>query len=203
MGFYQRNILPALIDRGMQNKAIKEHRPAIPPLASGRVLEVGMGSGLNIPYYSNSVEHLFGLEPSQKLLDKAEQPAAHAAFQVDLIPARAEDIPLEDNAVDCVVSTWTLCSIPEIESALLEMRRVLKPDGRLIFIEHGYAPDPEVVKWQNRLAPILRCLAGCNPNRQIETLISEAGFRFSDLTKDYLDGPRFISYHYIGQATPI
>ncbi len=202
MGFYANKILPALIDRGMQNKVLTEHRPRIPSLASGRVLEVGFGSGLNLPHYPDTVAHLFALEPSQALLDKSAERTAAAAFPVEHIAASAADIPLEEHSVDTIVSTWTLCSIPEIEDALQDMRRVLKPDGRLLFIEHGHAPDPEVARWQDRLAPVFRCIAGCNPNRRIDTLIGQAGFRITDLEKGYFDGPRFISYHFVGQASP-
>ena len=202
MGFYERNILPYLISRGMQNKAISKYRPIIPPQAEKRVLEIGMGSGLNIPYYTESVEHLFGLEPSEKLLQEAVIYAADAPFPVDLLEASAEDIPLENDSVDTVVSTWSLCSIPDVENALLEMRRVLKPQGRLLLIEHGRAPDTGVAKWQDRLAPVFRGLAGCNPNRPIDHLLEDAGFDCSDIEQNYMDGPRFISYHYIGQASP-
>ena len=202
MGFYANRILPTLIDRGMQNKALRKHRPRIPSLATGRVLEVGFGSGLNLPYYRSTVTHLFALEPSQALLDKSAERTAAAAFPVEPIAASAADIPLAKNSIDTIVSTWTLCSIPGIEDALRDMRRVLKSDGRLLFIEHGHAPDPEVARWQDRLAPVFRCIAGCNPNRPIDTLIGTAGFRITEIEKGYFDGPRFISYHFVGQAKP-
>ena len=203
MGFYEQRILPKLIARGMENKVMEKHRPRMPPLARGRVLEVGIGSGLNIPHYTEAVDQLFGLEPLGELLDKAAPRAAVAGFPVDLIPGVAENIPLEDNCVDTVVSTWTLCSIPDIETALTEMRRVLKPSGRLLFLEHGRAPDAGVARWQDRLAPLFRVLAGCNPNRQMDQLIQAAGFGFADIERTYFDGPRFISYHFIGQAAPL
>ena len=202
MGFWQERVVPTLVLRGMQNRVITEYRPRIPPLARARVLEVGIGNGLNIPYYGNEVEHLFGLEPSRQLLDDAGERAAAAPFPVDLIEAVAEDIPLEDNSIDTVVSTWTLCSIPSIEQAMQEMRRVLKPDGRLLFIEHGRAPDEGVAKWQNRLTPVFRALAGCRLNRVMDELIADAGFELVDLEKSYLEGPRLLAYHYIGQASP-
>jgi len=202
MGFYQRHILPHLIAGGMRNSAMAENRPRIAPRANKRVLEVGLGSGLNIPLYTDAVEHLFGLEPLEGLRERARPLAEAAPFPVELMDASAEDIPLEDNSIDTVVSTWTLCSIPDIETALLEMRRVLKPGGRLLFMEHGHAPDPEVVKWQKRLRPVFTRLAGCDLNRRIDALIEGAGFEFSSLDRNYLDGPRFLSYHYIGTATP-
>jgi len=202
MGFYARHILPVLIDRGMRNKAMTEHRPHIPSRATGRVLEIGIGSGLNIPYYPEAIEHLFGLEPSGKLLDLAGEAAEQAAFPVEFIESGAEQIPLDNQSIDTVVSTWTLCSIPEIESALAEVRRVLKPGGRFLFIEHGLAPDPPVVRWQKRLAPVFRTLAGCNPDRPMDRLISDAGFSFERINREYLDGPKFLAFHYQGEARP-
>lgn len=202
MAFYRNRILPRLIDRGMRNKVITAHRPRVPPLARGRALEIGMGAGLNIPYYTAAVRHLFGLEPADHLRSLAAEAADRAPFPVTLIGSGAEDIPLETHSLDTVVSTWTLCSIPDVERALPEIRRVLKPGGRLMFIEHGLAPDAAVARTQARLLPVFRGLAGCTLNREMDRLIREAGFRFAVLEKGYLDGPQFISYHYIGQAEP-
>jgi SAM-dependent methyltransferase len=200
MSFYGDRIMPRIIAAGMQNKAMNRHRPRIPPLATGRVLEVGIGSGLNLPYYGRDVTRVFGLEPSAFLRQQAAEAARSAPFPVELLAAGAESIPLDSGSVDTVVSTWTLCSIPDLESALAEIRRVLRPGGRLLFFEHGRAPDPAVSRWQDRLAPLFRGLAGCNPNRQIDTSIADAGFRLVDIERTYLDGPRFISWHFIGQA---
>jgi len=202
MSFYERRILPWLIDRGMRNRVMTKYRPQIPPLAEGRVLEVGVGAGLNFPYYTRRVKHLFGLEPADALRRSAAQVADSLAFPVTLIASGAESIPLEAGSIDTVVSTWTLCSIQKVELALREMRRVLKPGGRLIFMEHGKTPDADVNRLQDRLAPVLRLVAGCNPNRLIDRLITEAGFRLARLEKTYLDGPRFIAYHYVGEAIP-
>lgn len=202
MSFYQQRILPWLIDRGMRNKVMTKYRPRIPPLAEGQVLEVGVGAGLNFPYYTNRVQHFFGLEPSDSLRCSAAELADSMPFPVTLIASGAESIPLETGTLDTVVSTWTLCSIPKVELALQEMRRVLKPAGRLIFMEHGQAPDPDVASLQDRLAPALRVLAGCNPNRPIERLIKDAGFNITDIETSYLDGPRFIAYHFVGEARP-
>lgn len=203
MSLYQQRILPWLIDRGMRNKAMTKYRPRIPPLAQGQVLEVGVGAGLNFPYYTRSVQHLFGLEPADPLRESAAEVADSMPFPVTLIASGAEDIPLESGSLDTVVSTWTLCSIPQVELALREMRRVLKPGGRLIFMEHGQAPDADVARLQDRLAPALRLLAGCNPNRPIDRLIKDAGFAITHIEKSYLDGPRFIAYHFVGEARPV
>jgi ubiquinone/menaquinone biosynthesis C-methylase UbiE len=201
MRFYQQRILPWLIDRGMRNKAMVKYRPRVPPQAAGRVLEVGMGAGLNLPYYTSRVQHLFGLEPADYLRDAAAEVADCVPYPVTLLACGAENIPLERASIDTVVSTWTMCSIPNIQAALLEMRRVLKPGGRLLFMEHGQAPDAEVARLQDRMAPAFRLLAGCNPNRPIDRLVTDAGFRFTELERAYLDGPRFIAFHYIGEAT--
>jgi ubiquinone/menaquinone biosynthesis C-methylase UbiE len=202
MGFWNDRILPRLIDRGMRNDFMAQHRDRGAPRATGRVLEIGAGSGLNIPHYTDAVEHLFALEPSAYLRDKAAEIAAEAKFSVDFMGASAEAIPLEQNAVDTVVSSWTLCSIPDIHQTLQEIRRVLKPEGRLVFIEHGRSPDPAVSRWQKRLTPVTTRLLGCNPDRQMDTLIADAGFDLLTIDKGYLDGPKLISYHYIGEARP-
>ncbi|MCK6369815.1 MAG: class I SAM-dependent methyltransferase [Gammaproteobacteria bacterium] len=202
MGIYTRRILPWLIDRGMRNKALAKYRPRVPAHASGRVLEVGIGAGLNFSHYGPDVEHLFGLEPSDALRATAAGAAEGLPFPVTLIGSGAEAIPLDDHSIDTIVSTWTMCSIPQLEPALQEMRRVLKPDGRLLFMEHGRAPDTEVARLQDRLTPVFLCLAGCNPGRPMGQLITDAGFRFHEIQMDYLEGPRFIAYHYIGDARP-
>jgi SAM-dependent methyltransferase len=202
MGFWSDRILPRMIDRGMRNDFMAEHRYRAAPLASGLVPEIGSGSGLNLPLYTDKVKHVFGLEPSAYLRDKAQELVAEAPFSVDLIAASAEAIPLEQNSVDTVVSSWTLCSIPDIEASLQEIRRVLRPDGRFIFIEHGRSPEPNISRWQDRLVPVSSRLLGCSLNRPMDILIKEAGFRLTAMEAGYIDGPRLISYHYIGQALP-
>jgi len=202
VGLYARRLLPWLIDRGMRNPVMTRLRPRMPALASGRVLEVGMGSGLNLPHYTRDVTHLFALEPADTLRERAAELAENASFPMTLIGTGAECIPLESGSVDTVVSTWTLCSITQVDSALREIRRVLRPGGRLLFMEHGKAPDAEVARTQDRLAPLLRALAGCNPNRPIDRLIEAAGFRLVDVERSYLEGPRFLAYHFVGEARP-
>lgn len=205
MGFYARRIMPRLIEAGMKNKVMTRHRPQMPALARGTVLEVGMGSGLNLPYYTPAVSRLIGLEPSDLLRTEAQAAAEATAgargFPVELLAAGAEDIPLDSGSVDTVLSTWTLCSIPELSAALHEMRRVLKPGGRLLFFEHGRAPDAGISRWQDRLAPVFRGLAGCNLNRQIDVEIEAAGFHLVEIERRYLDGPRVLTWHFMGQAS--
>ncbi len=204
MSYWQEKILPAMIDRGMRNDVMAKQRSRAAPHATGRVLEIGMGSGLNLPFYNEQrVDHIFGLEPSAALRDKAAEMLESTSIPVEFIAAGAEAIPLDTHSVDTVVSSWTLCSIPELELGLQEIRRVLKPDGRFVFIEHGRAPDAGVAAWQRRLRPLTKPLLGCDMSYQMDQLIREAGFEFPELETAYLKGPKLISYHYIGQAKPI
>ncbi len=204
MGFYQRHILPRLIDCAMKNREAAEQRRLLLPAAEGRVLEIGVGSGLNLPFYGRAVTGLVGLDPSAELLAmaRARQPAA--GLKMELVPGSAEALPFESLSFDSLVTTWTLCSIGSAYAALSEMRRVLKPEGRLIFIEHGRSEDPKVVAWQDRLNPLWGCVAGgCNINRPIAEMIRQSGFAFDRLETGYLvKGPKFVTYHYRGLARP-
>jgi ubiquinone/menaquinone biosynthesis C-methylase UbiE len=202
VGWYAERVLPALVARGMDNKQMRKYRPLVAPLATGRVLDVGIGPGLNLAHYGAAVTHIFGLEPSDRLRQQAATRAGSAPCPVELLAAGAESIPLDDDSIDTVVTTWSLCAIADIEIALQELRRVLKPAGRLLFLEHGRAPDAGVARWQNRLTRLSRPLLGCALNRPMDTLIDAAGFRFTDLRREYFDGPRFIAFHYVGQAQP-
>jgi ubiquinone/menaquinone biosynthesis C-methylase UbiE len=203
MGIYRTYVLPRLIDRTMQNHLAVAERTKFVPLAAGRVLEVGIGSGLNIPFYSRDVTALVGLDPSVALWQLARQRRAAAPFPVEYIGLSGEQIPLEDKTFDTVVTTWTLCTIPNPVAALKEMRRVLKPDGRCIFVEHGRAPDRRVQVWQNRLNPLWRRITGgCNLNRVIDTLIADAGFHISQIDMGYIKGPKPFSFLYKGLARP-
>ncbi len=201
MGLYEKHVLPHVLHFGMRNKTVTREREKFVPLASGTVLEVGMGSGLNLPHYGAGVTRLIALEPSQGLRDKAAKPIALARFPVEFIGLNAEEIPLDDRAVDTVLSTWTLCTIADAPKALAEIRRVLKPDGRLIFVEHGRAPEARVVKWQNRFNGLQnRVAGGCNLNRPIDEMIRAAGFKIDRLEEGYLKGPKPWSYHFKGSA---
>ena len=202
MGFYQDQIVPLLINLSMRQKNLVAYRDRIVPAASGRVLEIGIGSGLNLPFYTPSVQHVIGLDPSPRLLEMARG-AQRRNLPVDFIEGSAEGIPLEKASIDTVVTTWTLCSIPDAERALREMHRVLKPAGRLLFVEHGRAPDPNVVWWQDRLTPIWKRLGGgCHLNRAIGSLIEGAGFQFERLETGYMRGPKPMAFMYEGSARP-
>ncbi len=203
MNFYDKWILPWLVDITMRNREVTRYRSIIVPKASGRVLEVGVGSGLNLPFYEKNVEELYGLDPSQELLAMAKRKARDIALPVTFLSNASEAIPLDDHSIDTVVMTWTLCSIPDPLAALTEMCRVLKPQGKLLFVEHGLAPDAGVQRWQNRLNRVWnRVSGGCNLNRQMDQLIASSGFRIVELDKAYAKGPRFMSYMYCGTAQP-
>jgi SAM-dependent methyltransferase len=187
----------------MGNPVMAAERPGVIGAARGVVLELGLGSGLNLPHYQpGQVERVFGLEPAALLRERAAALAAAAPVPVELLAAGAEAVPLPTGSIDTVVSTWTLCSIPDLPAALAEVRRVLKPAGTLLFLEHGRAPDAGVARWQDRLQPLFISLAGCRPNLAMDAELTRAGFRFLRLKQDYLKGPRFLSYHYRGEATP-
>jgi ubiquinone/menaquinone biosynthesis C-methylase UbiE len=202
LAFYQRRILPRLIHFGMRQKQLAPLRERLVTGTRGRVLELGVGSGLNLPFYPRELDLLLGLDPSRELLAMAQRQASWVHFPVELCEGHAEDIPLEDGAVDYVVMSWTLCSVADPVQALAEVRRVLRPGGTLLFIEHGRATEPGVARWQDRLTPVWKRLAGgCHLNRPIERLVVRAGMRILELETGHLvHGPRFTTYHYRGRA---
>ena len=203
MGFYQEWIVPALIDLSMRNKRLRPYRERVAGAAEGRVLDVGVGSGLNLPFYARNAQQIFGLDPSPRLLTRAQTNAQHFHNPIHLIEGSAERIPLADRSLDTIVMTWTGCSIPEVCTALEEMRRVLKIGGRLLFVEHGRAPEASVARWQDRLDPFWHRLSGgCHLNRKIDDLLSDAGFRIDRLETGYIPGPRLMTFLYEGAATP-
>lgn len=203
MGLYRKYLLPTLTELAMRNRTLRPERARWVPLASGVVLEVGVGSGLNLPIYSQGVRKLYALDPSEELLRMARARAAGAAFSVEFLCRPAEMIPLADGSVDDVVTTWTLCTIPNLVAALQEMRRVLRPEGRLIFVEHGRSPDRTVARWQDRLTPLWRRVTGgCHLNRPIDRLLRAGGFEASEMNRGYIAGPRVGSYLYRGMARP-
>lgn len=178
-----------------------EYRRRLIPTAQGQVLEIGVGPGFNLPLYGPAVDRIIALEPSPKLLAMAGRMTRGLSHPIELLEASAESLPMEDRTIDTVVSTWTLCSIPDVTRALDEMRRVLKPSGRLVFVEHGLSPDASVCRWQQRLTPVWKRLAGgCHLNRPIETLLAEAGFRLERIEHSYMKGPKPLAYMYEGSA---
>lgn len=204
MGFYEDRVLPLLIDLGCGAEPIAKQREKVVPKASGRVLEVGMGSGLNIPFYDPSqVELVWGLEPSEGMRRKAAPRLAEAPFEIRWLSLPGEEIPLEDDSADTVLLTYTLCTIPDFQAALAQMRRVLKPGGKLLFSEHGAAPDVGVRKWQDRVNPLWKRLAGgCNINREVPKNLEGAGFEVRELETMYLPGtPKLAAFQYWGYAT--
>ena len=188
----------------MRNKETTRLRAAWIPHAYGDVLEIGIGSGLNLPHYTSDVRRVFGVEPSAELQIMARKRAALGRIPVEFLSQSAEDpLPLPDESVDTAVITWALCSIPDASQALQRVRRVLKPGGRLIFMEHGRSPDARMVKWQDRLTPVWkRFTGGCHLNRKIDELITTAGFQITELTNFYIPGPRPMTYTYQGIARP-
>jgi ubiquinone/menaquinone biosynthesis C-methylase UbiE len=202
MGFYEKFILPKLTHWVCSQKDITLQRKKVVPLATGRVLEVGIGSGLNLPFYNPStVDHIWGLDPSKQLRKIAERKAIEIPFDVDFIGLSGEEIPLEKNSVDTVLITYTLCSIPDVHRALNEMSRVLRFGGKLIFCEHGKAPDDNVYKWQERINPIwTKISGGCNLNRPISNLIEESGFKIENIDTRYNSALKILSYNYRGIA---
>jgi len=203
MSFYQEHCLPHLINLACSLEVVQAQRKKIVPAADGRVLEVGMGSGLNIPFYDpDKIDFVWGLEPSQGMRKKASKTVEHAPIDVRWLDFPGEEIPLDDNSVDTVLLTYTLCSIADWHTALRQMRRVLKPGGNLLFCEHGEAPDMQVRKWQDRLNPLWKKLAGgCHLNRPIPTYIEESGFKIKTSNAEYLPhGPKFAGFNYWGMA---
>ena len=202
MGFYREVVLPRLCDAAMRNEALQPYRRRVIGAAEGRVLEIGVGSGLNLGLYSKATDVL-ALEPDPRLIEMARRNAAGAPRPIEFLEASADKIPLDEGSVDTVVTTWTLCTIPAVSAALTEMRRVLKPEGRLLFVEHGLGPTAGVQKWQHRVTPIWKRIAGgCHLDRPIDVLIREGGFAIETLQNSYVPGPKIMTYLYEGSARP-
>jgi ubiquinone/menaquinone biosynthesis C-methylase UbiE len=203
VGVYENRILPHLVNWAMRNRQFQPYRERVISAAEGRVLEIGIGSGLNLPFYPQQVREIVGLEPSERLLGMAREAADRSRLKVKLIEGSAEAIPLDRNSIDTVVTTWTLCTIPDAAGALMEMRRVLRPSGQLLFVEHGLAPEEKVRKWQNRLTPLWKRIAGgCHLNRPVRELIEKAGFAITQIDTGYMEGPKLMTFFYQGRARP-
>jgi ubiquinone/menaquinone biosynthesis C-methylase UbiE len=185
----------------MRNKQLVPFRERVIGAAEGRVLEIGVGSGLNLPFYRPPVREIVALEPAPRLVSMARR--ASRSLPVNFFEASAEAIPLPEHSVDTVVTTWTLCTIPQVATALAEMRRVLRPGGKLLFVEHGLAPDEAVRRWQDRLTPAWRRFSGgCHLNPPIRSMIEGAGFRIDRIETGYIPGPKPMTFMYEGSARP-
>lgn len=202
MSFYEDRILPHLIGLACGSKPTRKQREKIVHRAYGDVLEIGFGGGLNLPHYDrNRVRRVFGLEPSEGMRRSAAHMIDESAIDVELIDLPGEEIPLEDNSVDSILVTYTLCTIPDVVAALHGMRRVLKPGGHLFYCEHGKAPDAGVYKWQRRVNPAWRKVAGgCNMDRDIPALLEAGGFTIEEDNRMYIPGIRALSYNFWGAA---
>ena len=201
MNLYNKYILPKFLNCACGSKPINYQRQKVVPLAKGKVLDIGIGSGLNIPFYnSDKIDIVIGIDPSHELIELAKELANDSKASIELVIGSAESIPYPDNFFDTVLVTYTMCTIPNVAIANKEMWRVLKDDGRLIFCEHGLAPDKKISKWQNRIDPFWGKIAGgCHLNRDIQKLITDAGFSFESLDKMYLPStPKFAGYNYWG-----
>lgn len=203
LGLYDRWILPRLTHLVMRSPRLAAYRQRAVARARGEVLEIGMGSGLNLPFYSDDVCRVLGLEPSLPLVRLAQQDARKSRLPLEVLIGSAEVLPLPDASIDTAVTTWSLCTIPDPLRALREIRRVLKSEGELLFVEHGLAPEPTIARWQSRLTPLWRrCTGGCHLDRPIEVLVQEAGFAITKLEKGYMGMPRFATFMYEGVARP-
>ena len=203
MGLYNKYILPKFINCACGSKQIDYQRGKLVPYAKGIVLDIGIGSGLNIPFYNKSnINHLYGLDPSPELLEIAIKVAKTHELDIEFLECGAESIPLADDSIDTIVITYTMCTIPDISLSNAEMFRVLKPNGKLLFCEHGIAPDESVAKWQKIINPVWNKIAGgCNLNRDIPRLIKSSGLKISEIEEMYLPStPKFAGYNYWGVA---
>jgi ubiquinone/menaquinone biosynthesis C-methylase UbiE len=204
MNLYRRVIFPQLLDLALSGERMERYRRQLLAHVQGAVLEIGFGTGLNLPCYPEHIRKITGVDPNPGMGSLARRRIASSPIAVDWQVADAQELPFPSQSFDSVVSTWTLCSIPNVAKALGEIRRVLRAGGKLFFLEHGLSEDPQVQRWQNCLNPIQKVIAdGCNLNRDMARLIQGAGFRFEQLERFYMpDQPRFIGYTYQGIALP-
>ncbi len=205
MGFYEDRVLPPLIDLACSSRPTRKQREKIVPLAEGDVLEIGFGSGLNLPFYdAQKVRKIWGLEPSEGMRRKARAMVDKSSLDVEFIDLPGEAIPLDANSADTVLVTYSLCTIPDAVTALEGMRRVLKPGGRLLYCEHGIAPDENVRRWQSRLNPAWsKFSGGCNINRDIPDLLVRSGFEITSDERMYIPGVKMLSYNFWGSAKAV
>lgn len=199
---YNRYVCPHVINLAMQTKPFRKQREKVIPQASGRVLEIGIGSGLNLDFYNISrISEIFAVEPDSVLLEKAKIKAKLNNISLNIKRLSAESLPFDNASFDTVVSTYTMCSISELNSVMVEIKRVLKNDGSFIFSEHGKAPDDNIHKWQKRLNPIQKRIGGgCCLDKDIPKIIINSNFKLQKINSMYVPGPKFLSYHYWGTA---
>ena len=202
MNWYEERILPHMMHFACSASPNQKQRQKIVPEAAGEILEVGFGSGLNVPFYDPSkVRKIWALEPSEGMRRKARESVESTDMEIEFIDLPGEQVPLDDNSVDTILITYTLCTIPDTGLALQGMRRVLKPEGRLLFCEHGKAPNEKVQRWQDRLNPAWSAIAGgCQLNRDIPALIDEGGFDVRVDERMYIPGAKVLCYNYWGSA---
>ena len=202
---YDKYVCPHLINYAMQMKPFRKQREKVIPSASGRVLEIGIGSGLNFNYYNKeNVSEVFAVEPDGILLEKAKQNAKINNINLNVQQLKAEELPFDNNSFDTIISTYTMCSIPGLSSAMSEINRVMKPNGKFLFSEHGKSPDINVFKWQKRMNAIQKRIAGgCHLDVDIPNEITKANFKLNKIDSMYVPGPKFLSYHYWGVASPL
>ena len=201
---YERHVLPKVLDACCSTKPVNYQRNKIVPHAKGKILEIGIGSGINIPFYNKAnVEKIYGLDPSEELNHIAQKKAINNNLEIDFLLNGAEEIPLPSNSMDTILITYTLCTIQDLESSLKEIKRVMKDDGVMLFCEHGIAPDANVMRWQNRVNPLWgKLFGGCNINRNIPEIIQSSGFTLNSLDQMYLPStPKIVGYNYWGKAT--
>ena len=204
MGFYEQQVLPRFVDVALSGREFAKLRERVASELEGEVLEVGFGSGRNVPYYPSALTRVRAVDPATVGRKLAAKRVAASAVPVEYVGLDGESLPMDDGSVDHVLTTWTLCTIPDVHAALLEIRRVLRPGGALHFLEHGQSPQPKVVRWQDRLTPLQRKLAGgCHLNRPIDQLVADSGLEVTRLDNYYLKGPKALGYMYEGEATKV
>jgi ubiquinone/menaquinone biosynthesis C-methylase UbiE len=201
MGFYEEQVLPRFVDLALSAKRFRELRARVAGQLEGEVLEVGFGSGRNVPHYPTAVKRVQAVDPAVVGRRLARRRVAASPVAVEYIGLDGQDLPLADDSIDHVLTTWTLCTIPDVPRALAEIGRVLRPGGGLHFLEHGRSPDPKVARWQDRLTPLQRRIAGgCHLNRPIDQLVAGSGLRVTSMENFYLKGPKPVGYMFEGVA---